>query len=279
MSLVVNGSVDRSAVIAIEQLVSDGTLASASYSAEVTSTNSAALDDVRQGTLSDEQLPRLYLADKQTGGRGRHGRTWLSSDDSLTFSLLTRRTVDRSETATLWPIAVGVAIARAIEFCFAPVKAQLKWPNDIYLDGGKVAGILLETTHGTPETVVIGIGINVNTAPHASGSTGMPSGSDGINAKSIASVVGRPNNRYELLSPLVQQVIEATQVVVDSPSEFISEFRRRCWLSGKQVTYQENGLPKSAICRGINDDGELLLETVAGTKTCHTGEVNLVRTK
>lgn len=88
MSIDTHGSVQSQAALAIEQLIRDEVILSAVHYAETTSTNTAALEHVRQASVSENQLPRLYLADLQTAGRGRHGRTWLSDDDSLTFSLL-----------------------------------------------------------------------------------------------------------------------------------------------------------------------------------------------
>ena len=114
--------------------------------------------------LGSELLPRLYLADEQTAGRGRHGRSWHSGAGSLTFSLLTQWRLPTERPSNLLSIAVGVAIARAIEFACAPLRTRLKWPNDVYVDQGKVAGILIETNHRAADRVVIGVGINVNDA-------------------------------------------------------------------------------------------------------------------
>ncbi len=275
MSIEIHGAVERQGVSAITQLVDDSFIASATYLTETTSTNSLALEQVRRDELRKDQIPRLYLADMQTAGRGRHGRTWLSKEDSLTFSLLMKRTNDATLTTSLWPIAVGVAVARAIEFCFAPLRTQLKWPNDVYLDGSKVAGILLETTHGTPETVVIGIGVNTNSRPTVDDSN--CSAADSINAQSIAAVVGRQIDRYALLSQIIQQIIETLQQATATPQEICSDYQRRCLLAGKAVRFLDNGTHQTATCRGINDSGELLLETPNGLRACNTGEVNLVR--
>ncbi|QDT13539.1 biotin--[acetyl-CoA-carboxylase] ligase [Stieleria marina] len=282
MSIDNQGATDPQGISAISELISEEVIATATYYAETTSTNSAALQDVRESRVPPDQLPRLYLADRQTAGRGRHGRTWHSENDSLTFSLLMKRSVDASPAISLWPIAVGVGIARAIEFCFAPLRTQLKWPNDVYLDGGKVAGILLETTHGTPESVVIGIGVNINRAPDTALVEPTPAQSNParrMNAQSIAAVVGRRVGRYDLLPVLVEQVVQATCEATAKPLEMIDEFRGRCHLTGKSVSYQQHGQEQTAICRGIDGNGELMLETAAGMQVCHTGEVNLIRTK
>ncbi len=275
MSIDIHGSVQPQGVSAINHLIDTETLSSATYMAETTSTNSAALEHVRQGGVPENQMPRLYLADSQTAGRGRHGRTWISKDDSLTFSLVMKRSITSSPTTSLWPIAVGVAIARAIEFCFAPLRTQLKWPNDVHLDGSKVAGILLETIHGTPEFIVIGIGVNTNTSPAEDEMTG-PIAQSAV-AQSIAAVVGRPVDRYSLLTSVIEQVIEATHQAATTPMEIVDDYQNRCALSGKSVCYLECGKQQTATCRGINALGELLLETPSGVKACNTGEVNLVR--
>ena len=274
MTVVLHGDVQPRGDAAVRQLIDGGLIRSAVYFAKTASTSTAALDQIRDRSVHQDDLPRLYLADQQSAGRGRHGRTWQSDSDALTFSLVMRRSVDTvaatAPTTTLWPIAVGVALARSIEFCFAPLRAQLKWPNDVYIGGGKVAGILLETTQGTPETVVVGIGVNTNHAPDTLESTNFI-------ARSIATVAGRTVDRYELLPIIIEQVVDATHQAETEPQTIVQEYRRRCFLSGKMVGFQRNGSQETAMCRGINAAGELLLEQPDSVHACNTGEVNLVR--
>jgi len=121
--------------------------------AEVDSTN----DEAKRMLQGKRSV--LVVAEAQRRGRGRHGRTWESPPGGLWFSLGLK--VEKGN-LSLIPILAGVAVAQGLrELGFA---SQIKWPNDILIDGKKVAGILVEadTREGEPSEVVIGIGINVN---------------------------------------------------------------------------------------------------------------------
>ncbi len=97
----------------------------------------------------------LVTADTQTGGRGRYGRQWISDRGNLFFSAVLP--LD-TQSADFMPFAAGLAVVKALH----PLPVQLKWPNDVLLNGRKIAGILLERTDNT---LIIGIGINLVTAP------------------------------------------------------------------------------------------------------------------
>jgi BirA family biotin operon repressor/biotin-[acetyl-CoA-carboxylase] ligase len=124
----------------------------------VDSTNAEALR-----LLQSEQVPFLVLAEAQTSGRGRRGRRWVSPfGQNLYFSLAIQVQGGAGQLAGL-SLVVGLAVMRALHLFGIP-QAGLKWPNDVYVDGRKIAGILLELT-GDPADVchvIIGIGINVN---------------------------------------------------------------------------------------------------------------------
>ncbi len=143
--LTVCGRVDPLGLAAVQRLLNDQIIASAWYAESTASTNSIALDELSSGAASSLSFPRLLLADQQTSGRGRRGRAWLSSNETLTFSILLSLDADPPLGDRL-SLAVGVGIAQSLEFDLAPLRTRLKWPNDVYAGGGKVAGILLETT-------------------------------------------------------------------------------------------------------------------------------------
>ena len=170
---------------------------------------------------------------------------------------------------------------RTIEFLYAPLRSRLKWPNDVYVDGGKVAGILLETIHTAPDYVVIGIGLNVNEAPTLPNSDQAATGQV-VTPKNIAGAVGRNVSRFDLLEGVVEQIVDAFTEVVDAPLAIVNEFRHRCVLSRSQVQFQDTDETKKTIirtglCLGISDHGELIVETESGTRHCRTGEVNQIR--
>ena len=127
--------------------------------AEVDSTNSELMRRIRQG----QRAPQLLIAERQSAGRGRQGRTWLSHTDpqgqphvhaSLTFSL--SLPLQRSDLSGL-SLAVGLALAEALHPAIG-----LKWPNDLWWEGRKLGGILIETAnHGPHRFAVIGVGLNL----------------------------------------------------------------------------------------------------------------------
>lgn len=276
--LIIEGDVDPRGVCAIEQLLAAEVCRSAVYLQQTASTNTRALSDLTatgspsHPPLEAAQLPRLYLADCQTGGRGRRGRSWTSSDQTLTFSLLLQAAGQPiGRMPPLLPLAVGVGVAQAIEFLFAPLRAWLKWPNDIYLDGGKVAGILLETQQNSAGLLVAGVGINVGSAPE------IPADASAAAAKSIAQCVGRSVPRYDILPEIISAVIEASSQADRQPGVIVKEFRQRCLLTGRQVSFQMAGRQHSGRCAGVTETGELVVETAAGRQHCHSGEVSFVR--
>jgi len=157
-SLTVVGDVDPRGRATVQQLLSDQIIRSAWYGASTGSTNTQALAELKSQRDATLDVPRLILADQQTSGRGRHGRQWISSDQTLTLSVVIDGPGDRRK-ANLLSMAVGVGIARSLESEFSPLQTRLKWPNDVYIGGGKVAGILLETTANETDRFVIGVGL------------------------------------------------------------------------------------------------------------------------
>jgi BirA family biotin operon repressor/biotin-[acetyl-CoA-carboxylase] ligase len=278
--LTTHGEVDADGRRCLESLLADQVCRSADYRQATASTNALALRDCQQ-PLSAELLPRLYLADQQTAGRGRHGRSWHSGGGSLTFSLLTPWRLHSERPSNLLSIAVGVAIARAIEFACAPLRTSLKWPNDVYVDQGKVAGILIETNHGAADRVVIGVGINVNAAPAltelSSGTQTSGEQTSIVEPKSLAAVIGRPVARHELLATVLTHITATLAELGGAESAIIADFRARCLLSQQMIRFQAAGGECSGLCLGINDEGELAVKVGAQIHHCRSGEAHRLR--
>ncbi len=127
---------------------------------EVASTQDIARKLARQGA----EEGTVVIAEKQTGGRGRRGRSWTSPDGGLYLSIILRPNLEPARAIQL-PLVAGVAVARAIKKV-TTLQPKLKWPNDIIIAGKKVGGILTETSTrpGKIDHIVLGIGLNVNTA-------------------------------------------------------------------------------------------------------------------
>lgn len=280
----IEDGVDPRGRLAVEQLLRDAVCVSVDYRRSTESTNTAALDDLIQPEHKDPRCPKLFLADEQTAGRGRHGRRWISSDSTLTFSLIVprggpqtqARQSSRSEpqgrAGLLVPLAAGVGVARFLETEFALHRVDLKWPNDIYLGGGKVAGVLMETSSARLDRLVIGVGLNAGQPPQldANPATGSPQG--------LSQLLDQPVERYDLLHGIVTEIMKAVSQVDEAADSIVSAFRDRCLLADQVVRFQQGGGgERLGRCRGISDQGTLMVETGEGIQPLRSGEVNLVR--
>jgi BirA family biotin operon repressor/biotin-[acetyl-CoA-carboxylase] ligase len=195
----------------------------------------------------------LVTAPEQTAGRGRQGRRWLAEPgDAVLMSLVLRPPPEAL------PLAAAVAVAEAV-----PVRAEIKWPNDVLVDGRKLAGILVE---GRPQEgwAVLGIGLNVSTPAEA-----FPPELREI-ATSLAAAMPEPPGTEEVLTA----VLERLDARLTSPlPEVLAEWRRRDALRGARVRWDGG----SGVADGIDDGGGLLVETDDGPVTLSAGEVHLER--
>ncbi len=277
----VEPQVDERGRQAVERLFRDSVCAAIDYRCSTESTNTLALAELAREDAG-RVYPKLYLADEQTSGRGRRGRQWFSCDSSLTFSLVVPRRDSRL--VPLAPLWVGVGIARFLEFTFAPLKVRLKWPNDVHVGGGKVAGVLIETASVRPDRLVIGVGMNVGEAPQLE--AGPPQESDHRfdpspepqPAQALAAVLGRELERYDLLDDLIRHLLQSLEEGEKRADHMMESFRERCLLTGQRVRFRDRDRFCEGYCRGVSDSGSLLVETDTGLRDLHSGEANLVRT-
>ncbi len=268
--LQVNGPVSPEGVRCIESLLADRVLASARYVYTVDSTNSAALAELGQQESVECRLPRLYFTDMQTAGRGRLGRNWASGGDSLTFSVTMKiPAADESnsdESSHMPPsLFAGVAAAEAIDALVLPRETQLKWPNDIYIDGQKVGGILVEASGKRPGIAVVGIGINVHTAPAIE----LPTSTT---ATSIAAHRQSAIDRFDVLDEVLRRLLGPGADVAVA-----ERFRQKCYLTGQRVSLDQAGVPRQGICHGIDDRGRLIVDCDGKLHVVQSGEATIVR--
>ena len=207
----------------------------------------------------------LLLAERQTAGRGRRGRRWHQGPQSLAFSLLWRLPAERPPSGL--SLAVGLAIAEALS-AVAAHEAQLKWPNDVLLDGRKVAGILIESagTQAAGARYVIGIGINL-------GDT------EALPAEVAAIATGIPAaDRLQLLARVLDRLVVALDEFAAhgfAPLQSRWQMRNAYQDLAVNLFFAEGGDPVQGICRGVDTNGELLLETATCLQTIASGEVSL----
>lgn len=239
------------------------------HEAELNSTNDFAIQHA--ATIDAAQLPYLVLADQQTAGRGRGANRWWSAQGALTFSLIVEPEQWRIG-AHLWPrlsVAVGGAVAEALRELAPGEDVRLKWPNDVYLRGRKVSGILVETLPSTPKRLVIGIGVNVENsfqdAPAEVASR----------AISLVDALPEPPGRFETLAAILRHLDADFQSLTTNPKSLTNRWRERCFLTGKFISIGDVERTLSGTCLGLEDDASLLIQTEAGPQRCYAGVVTV----
>lgn len=229
------------------------------------STNADALAKV-----AETASPAVVTTEYQATGRGRRGKQWVSPyGANIYLSLAWPYFGNIGDIAGL-SLAVGVVAAGVLEK-HGVADVQLKWPNDLYVQGQKLGGILIEM-QGEPNdglSVVVGLGINVQ----------MPkTSSDQIDQAwtDVASHVARPN-RQKLVQDLVIALYSMWQSYGDKGfAAYTGDWERLDFLAGKTVCVEIGDDPVFGIAQGVNEDGAFLLRDQSGElKTFYGGEVSL----
>lgn len=233
----------------------------------VDSTNSHLLRLAGQGVVGG----RVCLAERQSAGRGRLGRAWVSPfGANLYLSLLWRSPLALSQLGGL-SLAAGVAVARALEAVGAEGIA-LKWPNDLHWQRRKLAGLLLEASGESqgPSTLVLGVGINLRMPPEQAADIDQP--------WSDLSMLPRVDHlaRNRLASALIQALFEALSMFEQAGFEaFLDDWSERDAYRGERVSLQIGTSRIQGRYLGIDAEGCLLLETDEGQRRFQSGEVSL----
>lgn len=226
---------------------------------EAVSTN----DDAKRLARAGAEEGTLVVAARQTGGRGRLGRTWESPAGGGYASAVLRPNVSPAQAAPL-ALAVSLGVARGLD-AFG-LSAGVKWPNDVMLEGGKLAGILLEMAAeaDTVEWLVAGIGINV-AAPAAPDAAWV--------------------RRHAPEARVAEVVASALDGVAAAYREFVSggfgalaeEYRARLTLTGVEVAVRDGvgAVVASGVAETVDDDGALVVRGPDGPRTVVAGEVTL----
>lgn len=228
---------------------------------ELGSTN----DRAKQLVASGVALPTLVYAERQTAGRGRGANRWWSADGALTFSLIvdTRTYEIAPEQQGIVSLATAVAILEAVN-TVTGLAARYKWPNDVFLDGKKLAGVLIESPR--PGQLVIGVGINANNRFHTA--------PDEVRdrAVSLADRAGQPIDTEALLLAFLDSMAACLPLIAMKPSELVDAARSACLLTGRTLTIADGDRKATGICRGLDEVGSIRLEAegritafVAGT--------------
>lgn len=231
---------------------------------EVDSTNNYA----KELAVAGEKENTVVIAEKQTGGRGRIGRPFYSpKGDGLYISILCRPKLS-VDIAPLITSYTAVAVAKAVEkLCGHEV--NIKWVNDIYMNGRKICGILTEAGFdfegGMIDYAVIGIGVNVY-------GIDFPEEIKNI-ASSVEKETGKRISRNELAAEILNNLSKMPTEIVKK--EYLDIYREKSNVIGRKVTVSCGGSTFEALAVEIDDNAALKVMTDEGIKTLNSGEVSI----
>jgi len=217
----------------------------------VVEATASTMDDAHGLAAGGAPAGTVVLADRQTAGRGRAGRRWASESGQGIWMTVIERPNDPRALDVL-SIRLGLRAARALDR-YAPSPVRLKWPNDLYVADGKLAGILVEARWRANriDWVAIGIGVNAR-IPHVEN----------------AAALGPGTNRIEVLAELVPAVRAAAHARGPLTHAEVDEFAARDFSAGRTCIE-----PTPGQVRGISAAGELLVETELGLRAFRDGSL------
>jgi len=232
---------------------------------EVDSTNNYAKELV----LGGDRKNTVVISECQTGGRGRVGRPFFSpKGNGLYMSIIIYPKLN-VEYATLITSFTAVAVAKAIEKLTGNCSVNIKWVNDIYMNGKKICGILTEAGFdfegGAIDYAIIGIGINVL-------GLDFPEEIKNI-ATSIEKETGEKLSRNELGAEILNNLKDLPEAIKDN--SFLSYYREKSNVIGKNILVMCGDKKYNAKAIGIDNNAALIVETEDGIKTLNSGEVSI----
>ena len=240
------------------------------YFEEIDSTQNFA----QQIALNKKEDGTIIIAERQTDGRGRLERKWTSPKGGITFSIIIHPKFDVSS-STLVPILSAVALSKSIKSVLG-IETEVKWPNDITMNGKKVAGILVDASFqaNSIDYLILGVGINFD-----------------IDAKKLEKRLSKTPNFYGinslreendktppklLLKEFLLQ-LEKNLLRLDNgkKSQIVKEWTKKAAGIGKKIIINTSDGKVSGISQGIDNDGALKLKTRKGIKRILAGDVVL----
>lgn len=218
-----------------------------------------------------QELPQGFvcLAEAQTHGRGRRGKTWVSPFGSSIYMSMAWTFTGGYQSMAGLSLLVGIAINRSLKK-LGIKECKLKWPNDVYHDFKKLAGILVEVEGqvGSNANAVIGIGINID----------LPSTIDEIDQPyvDLVSITQKPIDRNELVALIIVILTSMLkEFELKGLSPFLAEWRDADLFYNEYVYLQSGSNRIHGLSKGINESGALLLENAGKLTPHHGGEISV----
>ncbi len=220
--------------------------------------------EAKRYTQSGGRVPAVFLAEEQSAGRGRMGKSFYSPPSTGIYLSLLLEAPSRLSDTVFITSASAVAVLRAIE-AVTGIQAQIKWVNDLYYKNRKVCGILAESfAHNGVSYMIVGVGVNLYTAEFP---------------KELSEIAGALLPRQEgLRNRLAARIIAELYTVYksDDPSWVMRLYRQHSMVLGKQISFTENGVLFRGIARSVDDYGRLYVHLTDGTEKClASGEISL----
>lgn len=234
------------------------------YFEEVSSTN----DYIKSKDFPDGTV---VVAETQTAGKGRKGRKWVSSyGKGLYFSVLLKPHVEVSSLSKLSLVFVYAVFEALQKYIPEHFSLKIKWPNDIYLNGKKLAGFLIDTAVENNEItkVIVGIGININN--NLEDFQGLDI------ATSLKIETGKEFDRKKLLADILKHIEEEYYRFLDTKFFDIKKIEKNLLWLGESVRVVEDGKTLfEGVIEGLNDDGALKVKSAGETRLIYVGELSV----
>lgn len=241
---------------------------------ETRSTN----DDIKKMIYSGDNRFAVMSADSQFGGRGRLGRSFLSPDGGIYFSAVYPLS-GREKNIPFLTLAAGLATAEAIDDAAAGENTPtplIKWPNDIYIKGKKVCGILTELVSvGGHPTAIVGIGINVKSF----GENCPAELKDKITTLNDEGIFPDKNSLIRSVTERLDRLVYSEMVLENVPDSVLDALNRRSFIRGKTIVFSDGDIKKSGIAASIKRDGSLRVITEDGDKFVKFGEITAIKAR
>ncbi|MCS7306353.1 MAG: biotin--[acetyl-CoA-carboxylase] ligase [Thermoguttaceae bacterium] len=245
-----------------------------------------------------ECLPGLILADQQSAGRGRGSNRWWTGPGSLAMSLLLppvhqwsrifrsatanspdvaqraaseknlaafcfTNSADREISTGLVGLATALAVVRTVRPRLPGVEVGIHWPNDVFADGKKLAGILVEVL--STGLVIVGIGVNTNNTAHQAPEELR------LRLTTLRDLTGQGHPHDRFLPELLNSLENVFSRLVSIPDRLAAEVHRWCLQRGRSLKVRTPGGDTEGICEGIGPQGELVLNTPTGVRRIFSG--------
>lgn len=214
--------------------------------------------------------PALVLTARQTAGRGRGSNVWLATEGALTFSVIVDTSCLQIPTnrLPLVSLAAGLAVRNAMQHLATTHSVSIKWPNDVLLNEQKICGILTEQHQISEGTAcIIGIGVNINNSLRSSDQQFK------VAATSLYDATGQTTDLSTTLVAILEELNHQLNQLSEAPSDFFSELNNHSVLNDRTIKIDAGNQVHQGVCRGIDDDGYLMLQVGSELTSIVAGSV------